>query len=477
MFTAATFGAQVLLFVAGLLQKRLLGPTAAGYWALVATFSVLFNLSRARGAGRSQPSDPRASRARGPRARPGTPQTSAAPSRSCPRSSPAPRWPPWPSSSGQAGIPELRYGLVLLGVIAPVQKLADAHETVVQATKRFSVSSVVALVEAAVAVAIQTGAVVAFGFYGMFAGQVAIVIGAFVVWNRFGLTGLSRPIFRWRLDRARLRELMRFGLPITLNGQLWALFLVIDNIIVAGFLSVRQLGYYALACSATTYIMVLPKSVGAALSPRMSERFGATNDASSIGGYSTASQQLLAFMLLPVLVAAAFFLMPVLIRHALPAFIPAIPVLRIVVAGSYFISLTTMPTKVMLAAGYRWSVAGLTLAVLAINPIANLMAVAILHGGLTGAAVAVAFSYAAAFLIMTAVAAGRPVGRTSGGAMSSKSQAPSPTRSRSVGIELLLGARRRGPDRRRGASNRQTRPRDGRPGAPSTCSSSAGSTG
>jgi O-antigen/teichoic acid export membrane protein len=150
--------------------------------------------------------------------------------------------------------------------------------------------------------------------------------------------------------------------------------------------------------------MLLPQSIGAALSPRMSERFGRTADERSIGHYSTDVQSLLAQLILPLMVGAAFFLMPVLIREGLPQFTPAIPVVRIMVAGSFFIALSTMPIKVLLAAGYRWSVTGLTLLALAVNAIANVVAVGVLSGGLTGAAYAVVFSYFFTFVVLTSFA-------------------------------------------------------------------------
>jgi len=104
------------------------------------------------------------------------------------------------------------------------------------------------------------------------------------------------------------------------------------------------------------------------------------------------------------MVGAMFFLMPVLIRQALPQFTPAIPVLRIMLAGSFFIALSNMPIKILLASGHRWSVSGLTLLALGINAVANYLAVGLLHGGLQGAALAVAFSYLGTFLILTAFA-------------------------------------------------------------------------
>ena len=45
LFTAATYVAQVLLFLAGLLQKGLLGPVGAGYWALMQSFWTYLTLA------------------------------------------------------------------------------------------------------------------------------------------------------------------------------------------------------------------------------------------------------------------------------------------------------------------------------------------------------------------------------------------------------------------------------------------------
>ena len=105
-------------------------------------------------------------------------------------------------------------------------------------------------------------------------------------------------------------------------GQIWLLFMGIDNLIVAGFLSVKQLGYYALAISVTNYILQLPRSIGQAMFPRMAERFGETGEVASFAGYATDAQRLLAYMIVPIFVAGAFYAFPVLIRHALPEFKP-----------------------------------------------------------------------------------------------------------------------------------------------------------
>jgi O-antigen/teichoic acid export membrane protein len=111
------------------------------------------------------------------------------------------------------------------------------------------------------------------------------------------------------------------------------------------------------------------------------------------------------------MVAGAFFLFPVVVRVALPDFTPAIPVVHIVVAGSFFLSLTNMPIKMLMTAGYRWTLASLMLVCLAFNAAVNYTAVGILDKGLKGAAVATAISYFAFFAIVTVYALSRTQSR------------------------------------------------------------------
>jgi O-antigen/teichoic acid export membrane protein len=409
VYTLGTYGAQALLFVAGVLQKALLGPTATGYWALMGTFYAFFNIASLgafEGATRQIPFH----RGRGDRAGAAAIANSAS---SFTVSSVAVAGLLVSAVAlvlGSSWAPEIRYGLVLLGLTAPLRFLADCHDNVLQSTKRFNVVSLGLVTRAAIAVSLQTLFVWWLGFYGMFVGLLAMTAGQLLLWNRLGLTSRRRPAFRWDIQGHRVRELVAFGFPMMIHAQIWLLFLAIDNLIVARFLDVTQLGYYALAVSVTTYIMLLPKGIGAALAPRMAERFGRTREVGSIRHYATDVQQLLAYTLIPVLVAGAFFFMPVLIRHALPAFIPAIPVVRIVVAGSFFISLTNMPIKVILTSGRNWRLVGFMLACLAVNAVANYLAVAVLDRGLKGAAVATAFSYFVLFVVVTCFALRGPLG-------------------------------------------------------------------
>jgi O-antigen/teichoic acid export membrane protein len=403
MFTAATYGAQVLLFVAGLVQKGILGPVGTGFWSLMQTFWVLLTmapLGTMHGSTRQIP----ARRGRGELAAAGAVAATGSSFSVAAVALAGGGVALVAIVLGQGWAPELRYGLVLLGLTGPLRLLSDCHQVIFQASRRFRVASLSTVVDALIMVTAGTALVWLLGFYGMFAAVVTSCVGLLVLWTRMGLTGWRRPAFVWRIERPLVRDLLAFGAPIMIQGQIWLLFLTVDNLIVAAVLGVRDLGYYALAVSITTYILLLPKSIGAALFPRMAERFARTEDASSISLYATEVQRLLAYVLVPALVGIAYFGAPVVIRQALPDFTPAIPAVRILVAGASFLALTSMPVKVLIAAGDRWRLASLLLGCLAFNALANWIVVGVLDGGVRGAALATSSSYLVAFGALTVYA-------------------------------------------------------------------------
>jgi O-antigen/teichoic acid export membrane protein len=403
IFTAASYAAQGLLFVAGIVQKGLLGPAATGYWALMQTFWTWLSvatLGAFHGGERQIPVHRGAGdyRAAAAAADTGSSFSVAA------MAVLGPVLAAVALALGSGWAPELRYGIMILGLTAPLRLFTDAHVVILQAIKRFDVSAATQVVSALVILTLQTAVVALFGFYGMFLGLVVSMLATYALWKRMGVVGWLRPGFRWRIERRHVRELISYGAPIMIQGQTWLLFMAVDSLIVATFLDVERLGYYSLALSVTSYILLLPKSVAAALLPRMAERFGSTGDVGSIGHYATRVQQVLSSTLVPVFMGAAFFLVPVLIRHALPEFEPGIPVTQVIVAGTFFLALTNMPIKLLITAGYRWPVAMLTAACLAFNAVANLVAVGVLDTGIEGAAVATAVSYFVVFLTTTVYA-------------------------------------------------------------------------
>jgi O-antigen/teichoic acid export membrane protein len=406
VLTVATYCAQALVFGAGLVQKGLLGPVGTGFWSLMQTawvFLAIAPLGVMHGSTRQIP----LRRGRGDFAAAGAAAATGSSFSLLAVGVAGALLAGVAAVFGDGWAPELRYGLVLAGVIAPLRLLCDCHEVILQAVKRFDMAALSTVLEAAVMATLGTVLVWWLGYYGLFAAVVAACLARLALWWWNGLTGWRRPAFAWRIERPVVRELLGFGAPIMIQGQIWLLFLTVDNLIVAGFLGVRNLGYYALAVSVSSYVLLLPRSIGAALFPRMTERFGQAGDVRSIHHYATDVQRLLAYLLLPVLAGAAFYAVPVLVRQALPEFTPAISAVQIMVAGSFVVALMNMPTKVLITAGHRWPLVALMLGCLAFNAAANWVALGPLGRGIEGAALATSLSYLVTFVALTAFALGK----------------------------------------------------------------------
>jgi O-antigen/teichoic acid export membrane protein len=439
IYTAGVYAAQGIMFFAGLLQKGLLGPAGTGFWALMQTAWTLLavaTLGVNQGTGRQVPLH----RGRGDYAGAVATANTGGSFSLVAMSVVGLAVAAVAVLFGGDWAPEIRWGLVILGLIAPLQFVSNFHEGLLQATKHWNVASITEVVKALTALTITTLAVVFLGFYGMFVGAVATHLLLFATWRRMGLVSWRRRGFQWSIDRSRIRELLSYGAPILITAQIWYLFLAIDNLIVAAFLDIDELGYYALAVSVASYLLYLPRSVGAAIFPRMTERYAQSGTVETIRHYTTDTQRLLGYLFIPLFLGAAFFLFPVLIRHGLPEFEPSIPVVRIIVAASFFVALVNMPSKLLITTGLRWQLTSLMLACLVINASLNLVAVAVLDWGLEGAAGATAVSYFITFVAMTGYALSRSLGlRETAGQIGSLCAAFVYTVAALWGIEALAG--------------------------------------
>jgi O-antigen/teichoic acid export membrane protein len=400
IYAAGVYAAQIVAFVAGIILKGLLGPRLTGYWTLVSmlmVFLALAPLGVFDGATRQVPAE----RGRGRFSRAAALADTAASFTVATFALGGIVIAAIALAFGGGWPPEVRYGLVALGLLAPLRAFVDCHTLIYQITKRFAALAAGLLLTALIALAVQTVLVYFLGYWGMFVGLGVSLVGSLVLWQRLGLAGLRRPAFRWRIDFGRVAELLPVGIPIMLFGQIWLLFMAIDSLLVARLLDATQLGYYALGVSVTSYILLLPKSIGAALFPRMQERFAPERDVGAIRRYAVDVQAMLALSVIPLLVGSAFFLVPVLIRQALPAFIPGISVVHILVAGSFLIALVHMPIELRITTGRRWPVTILLLGCLAFNAAANYVAMGVLDEGIKGAAFATALSYFVLLLATT----------------------------------------------------------------------------
>lgn len=127
----------------------------------------------------------------------------------------------------------------------------------------------------------------------------------------------SRP--SW--DPCALMELARVGFPIWSIGQLGALFMTLDRVVLAD--SAQALGLYAIAVQFGAVAAMVPTSFNAVHYPQMARDYGASHRARPL--WSQAAQVTLrSAICASALSATCWFIIPVFVEHLLPAYTPGI---------------------------------------------------------------------------------------------------------------------------------------------------------
>ena len=141
-------------------------------------------------------------------------------------------------------------------------------------------------------------------------------------------------LFAWRPIRAgpawnaaHLKHLLKIGLPIFGVGQLYAWWSVLNSTLVLKFAGVEGMGLYAMVMMANTAIEFIPSAVNQVVHPRMAERYGQAHRVGDLLRISWKPMVLTAVGLVPI-VAAAWWLMPPVVRFLIPKYAAAIPAMR-----------------------------------------------------------------------------------------------------------------------------------------------------
>jgi len=170
-----------------------------------------------------------------------------------------------------------------------------------------------------------------------------------VLWRNAAFA--PRPRIHW----PSLRHLIAIGIPLQLASLVTTVQVTADSLLAAKVLGVTALGYYSLAVTVKGYIYQTPNAFSVVTVPRFQERFAASqDDPTALRGY--VEQPILGFaiVVLPVLIGASWQVVPFLVRHLLPAFIPAVPAIRLLLVGTFFTSLWHMPVQFLIAVNKLW---------------------------------------------------------------------------------------------------------------------------
>lgn len=228
-------------------------------------------------------------------------------------------------------------GLKIIAILLLLQQLRLFYTILLRSYKKFILISKAQILQACVAIILTIPLVIKFGIYGVFIATIATYIIVL-----FYLFKNGRFQLKFHIDRKEILSLLKTGIPILAIAFSFMVFKTIDKLMIIKFLSRAELGYYGIAIMMVGMIEYIPNVVSSVMYPRFLERYGEKGKMEYLENYIKTPTLIIAY-LIPLLIGTAIILMHLPIKYILPKFIPGLAAARILLLGSFFLSLIRMP--------------------------------------------------------------------------------------------------------------------------------------
>jgi O-antigen/teichoic acid export membrane protein len=179
-----------------------------------------------------------------------------------------------------------------------------------------------------------------YAIFGSFLASYLVGIG-YLWWH-------ANEHFRIAFDFSQLKKLIPIGLPLDVGGAADTLMNTAGSMVILLFLSTTELGYYGIGGTFIGLLMQFPSSLAWVLNPRLLERYGKTEDVRELWNHAVTPTVFVAY-LLPILMAEAALAMAMVIRYLLPAYMPGVPAITILLFGNFFYALVYPTANLMVA--------------------------------------------------------------------------------------------------------------------------------
>lgn len=240
-------------------------------------------------------------------------------------------------------------GLALLGVIVVFQRHVTFHVSILRASHDFSVTSRLAVLEAALTLAVGSIAVWAMGVYGLYMTTIAVL--ALSWW--FVVRGGARRL-RLAWDTARIRSLVAMGSPMLLAGIATTLLRSVDKLVLLawGVESELRLGCYSLALLVAAQIYATANALSTVLGPRYGSLLGSTGSRNAVVSYASRVSALHAAVL-GLVGGLAIVAAPALLGRLFPAYATGLPAIPAAVLGGIAWGIALPSSQLLVALGHE----------------------------------------------------------------------------------------------------------------------------
>lgn len=147
--------------------------------------------------------------------------------------------------------------------------------------------------------------------------------------------------FPLQINFSFLRKSFVIGISLIFVGLLQSVFISVDRWMITANLGITVLGYYALGIMVNNMISLIPGSVASTLYPKMLERFAVRKNPTDSANMLLGTLRFSGIVML-IVICAVNFCLPLLIKFLLPKYLPSVLVIKILVLGSFFYSLSTI---------------------------------------------------------------------------------------------------------------------------------------
>lgn len=217
-------------------------------------------------------------------------------------------------------------GLFLIAIITMLTTVEHFGNYRIRIDRGFMDVSIISLVEL-ISFPIGVYIVKWTGYYGIYLTTIISLIIGIILYSK-------RAYFdvRFRIDWLFLKNILRSGMPLLINGLIWTVVNSIDKFVILGCINTEALGIYSIAQTAFTYMILVPTAMSQLFYAKMGSLYGETKNINYLTKKSENFSVILAG-LTSLMSLTAFFFLPILAKIVMPAYANGIYSAQILIFG------------------------------------------------------------------------------------------------------------------------------------------------
>jgi O-antigen/teichoic acid export membrane protein len=233
-------------------------------------------------------------------------------------------------------------------------------------------------------------------------GVVGVLLSSILAYSLVLGIGYSKKPYRFsfRVPFRRSKEMFFFGLPNTILGAFGTVFITVDKLMIINFFNRSLLGIYSFVVLVLEVITYIPVNIAIIILPSQLERQGAKFEKQRIKNMFMIPITIVSY-LLPVIISAAFFFSDPVIRYVFPKYMDALPPLRILIFGGFFLSSINILENYVISVNQERKIIVVKIMIIVVSVFLNYLAIS--NGyGLLGVAAATTVTYLVYFVYLLA---------------------------------------------------------------------------